>query len=700
MTNLETSSGHTSPFPRSESSSWLTVALVAIHSIAALEFGLSLARSGPGAVTTLTGLLSHWAGSVIVVAALYVGLSVLIGLPLRLVLKLPAVPLAVAIGAVTGFPILLAAFGGSVASLVQNAIRAGIVTGLSLVLGAAVYLAIKAVDPTGSDGRRVAKAALITPFLLVETVLLLWLRLSYLHGLLAPIPLRFWAIFTVVFVAGSIFLFKRDAVLSRVALVLLAWSLVLFAALGWHANVPDPGPKKLMSPVSSEKKVRHVVLITVDTLRADALGGRMSPGCASPAIDRLASSGVRFEGAHAPAPWTLPSVASIMTGLSPTVHGVDRKQTIYPPSAPTLEDFFQDAGYLTAAFGTNTLLAPQSALSRGFDVFEFPGPEPPGTLAMQALARYRGPLRMSDQHRTEQITASAEAWIELHADQNFFVWLHYFDPHAPYLPPVEFLPDENAERLHKVALQFDEDHRISKFTPPPLVKQIVLREMYCGEVRYVDDRIGRLVKLMKSLRLYDDALIVLTSDHGEEFWERGGWEHGHSLYEELLKVPLFFKLTAGKSGHGTSVDAPVSIVRVVPTILDLSGIAYDAKQFSGGSLQPLWAEAVPPPQPTPIYSGHTMVGDEQESIVFGRWKYIRYVDSRRDELYHLAEDTGERMNVLAREPERGEELRALLKKHHDASSKLRERIIGPGGRTLWQRQEEMYRRMRSLGYIQ
>ena len=415
-------------------------------------------------------------------------------------------------------------------------------------------------------------------------------------------------------------------------------------------------------------------------------------------MDALAESGVTFESAYATSSWTQPSVASIMTGLSPAVHGVSREHARFPEAATSIEDFFHEEGYLTAAFGANILMTPQKALSRSFDVYEFPGLPPLGTLATRAVAHFRGPLRMSDQHRTEEITAAAEAWIELHSDEDFFLWLHYFDPHAPYLPPEEFIDEADPGPAYGIALGFDEDRAASRFMSPPPRQQAMLRKMYCGDVRYVDDRVGRLLELLKSLRIYDEALIVLTSDHGEEFWEHGSAFHGHSLYEELLKAPLFLKLPGGNGKHRTRVSEPVSNVRVAPTILDLSGIEFDPRRFSDDSLKPLW-EDVREIEPTPVFGSHNLLRDRQRAVVLGDWKYIWHPDSRRDELYHLTEDPQERMNLLTRETERVEQMRVLLEDHLSESAELRQRL-GIHGRSPGRLQQDMERRLRSLGYIE
>ena len=674
----------------------LVLALVAIHSTATLELALAMARQGPNAVPGWLDLLSAWAGSMLVAAAFFGILYILIAVALRAIRRDTGFPAAAAAAAAMACPILLAAFTGSAASALFDPVRGSVTLAVAFGSAAAAYLIARVVDFETSEGSQFAKALLMTPLPLALVVCLIWLRLSYLRTELAFIAPAYWALLTLLLVvAATVFFWSRNLP-HFVPRTLSAWSVVLVIAFAWQAFAPPPAMPRLSAATPGNQKIRHVILITIDTLRADALSRGLSPHCESPVLDALAQESINFKSAYAPSPWTPPSMASILNGLSPSVHGVSRQSAHVPPAPPTLQDFFREAGYLTAAFGGNILLTPQNALSRGFDVFRFPQLEPPNTLARQALAWYRGPIRMSDQHRTEDITADAEAWVELHAEQDFLLWLHYFDPHAPYLPPENFLPDEDRGDLYQVALSFDEGRGgESRFMPPPAPRQDLIRSLYCGEVRYVDDRIGRLIKHMKRLGIYDDALIVLTSDHGEEFWEHGGAFHGHSLLNEQLRVPFLLRLPNGAQRR--TINESVSNVAVVPSILDVAEIDFDPAQFSRASLRPFWSEQEPTPQP--IFAGHNFLGGEQEALIFEEWKYIRHDNPRRDELFHLTEDPEERVNRLPSEPERTEQMRTLLEEHLETSAALRKRVVRTR-RASQDRQEEMEQRLRSLGYVE
>jgi len=675
----------------------LALGLAAVHSTATLELGLAMARREPSAVPGWLDLLSLWAGSILVAATLLGALYTLIAVPLLAMGRKTGLPAAAAAGVASACLILLNTFAGYNGSMVGNVVQAVIIVELVIAAGAGAYWLTLVVDFESPPGRRLVKAVLTTPILLALVLLLAWFRISYLNEMLESVSLRHWMLLIMaVAITTAALLWRNESLRMHAPRALGAWSAVLLVALTWHVVAPSPAMRQLATAASGQQKIRHVVLITVDTLRADALSGGISPHCESPYLDALAADSVKFDSAYAPSPWTSPSMASILNGLSPAVHGVGRRRSQFPLNLPNLPDFFREAGFLSAAFGGNVLLTPQDALSRGFDVFRFPGLEPPNTLARQALVRYLGPLQTSDQHQTEDITADAEKWVELHSEQDFFLWLHYFDPHAPYLPPTEFLPDENRGDLYRIALSFDE-HRgaESRFNPPPPPRQGLIRDLYCGEVRYVDNRIGRLIKRMKRLGIYDEALVVLTSDHGEEFWEHGGAFHGHSLLDELLRVPLLFKLPNGSPR--TTINEAVSIVAVTPSILDLAEIDFDPAQFSRTPLRPFWSKHKP--RPRPIYAGHNFVREKQEAIIFAEWKYIRHQNPHLDELYHLAEDPAERVNRLPSEPERASQMRTLLEEHHELSAGLRKRI-GKAGSVPKGRRQEMEQRLRSLGYVE
>ena len=225
-----------------------------------------------------------------------------------------------------------------------------------------------------------------------------------------------------------------------------------------------------------------------------------------------------------------------------------------------------------------------------------------------------------------------------------------------------------------------------------------MRDLYRAEVRYVDDRIGRFIDRLKKLGLFEESLIVLTSDHGEEFWEHGGVRHGHSFYNEVLGVPLLVKLPRSLATAPRRVDGNVSTVSVTPTVLELCGLSFNAAQFSAPSLVPLFYDDVAQDQP-PVFSTHPSHLEDREAIAQGRWKYIRFEHVDREELYDLEADPSEQMNIAAREPERTETLEALISEHRLESEQLKRRY-GIGRRASAEERRQLREQLRSLGYIQ
>jgi choline-sulfatase len=228
-----------------------------------------------------------------------------------------------------------------------------------------------------------------------------------------------------------------------------------------------------------------------------------------------------------------------------------------------------------------------------------------------------------------------------------------------------------------------------------------VRGLYDGEVRHVDANIGRVIARLKSLGIYDQTLIVFTSDHGEEFWEHGRFEHGHSVYEELLHVPLLVKLPG--SSRTARVARPVTTTSVTPTMLDLCGIPFDADALSARSLRPALQRAsggaTAPDQCDPLVSTGCAYYENQVAIRVGDLKYIRRLLSGREELYDLSADPGERISLMANRPDAIEECSRLLDRHRARCAELRERY-GIARQADADLSEALLQDLRSLGYAE
>ncbi len=404
---------------------------------------------------------------------------------------------------------------------------------------------------------------------------------------------------------------------------------------------------------------RAIVLITIDTLRADAIGPSQESSERAPRIGELMSDSIVFLHARSPSSWTKPSMASMLTGVSPLIHGALRPVSSLKDRLVTVAELLQAEGFRTAAIGRNSNLAASFGFDQGFDFFrmylgsgETINPSV-GSRVLDSLGL--GLTRPS----TDQLSISAAQWIRRNHRRPFFFWLHIFDPHAPYAPPRRWLEEETHEDGFT---SFDDLSKVRQGTRvlrAPDKRRV--KALYDAEVRYVDRAVGELLGTMKELRIYDSSLVVLSSDHGEEFFEHGGMSHGHTLYDELLRVPLLVKLPFSRPTGDVEVD--VSTESVTPTILDVAGVEADAGIFSAPSLSPLWDGSASSGWKVPILSSGLLHFENRVSFVHDGWKYIRFDESGAEELYRLDLDPGERRSVVGEDEEMLQDARSALSEY-------------------------------------
>jgi arylsulfatase A-like enzyme len=418
----------------------------------------------------------------------------------------------------------------------------------------------------------------------------------------------------------------------------------------------------------------NVILVSIDTLRADRLNAYgYRARTTSPEIDRLATDGVLFENHISSSPWTVPSHLSLLTSLHPTSHGVTTSfQTLksriasgaeydrLPDDVVTLAEALAATGRATAAFTGGVTLNPGIGFGQGFESYE---------TSMFKLSSRK--------------MAAMLSWVERRGEQPFFLFWHTFEVHAPYLNPVflgEAVPGDKANAIaHALAKlgrargekSMREGRRI--LARHGAYTREACQALYDGGVRSVDQWVGLLVSRLRERGLYDRTLIVLTSDHGEQIGEHMGrgdeWTpgrgiyntHGHTLYEELVRVPLIVKLPNQRYA-GRRVSAVTSAIDVMPTILEVAGAAEQAPQAQGASLRRLWDGRSGRAASPPAFSESLSLAREKKSVRTDRYKYIISIDETtvrargRDyipdsptgpELYDLSSDPGERHNLLA-----------------------------------------------------
>ena len=303
---------------------------------------------------------------------------------------------------------------------------------------------------------------------------------------------------------------KRGRPRSRVAWTAACLSAACLSGpgAGWgDVNTPEANPTR-------------VVLITVDTLRADHVGAYGGP-VATPNIDRLAREGALLEQACSPMGSTGPAHASLLTGLHPWRHGTLDNAVLMDPRIPTLANLLQQRGVHTAAFVSSYVLHRRFGFHQGFDTYAF---EPDEELV------FRGRLREKFWSRGERTARSAMQWLTVHTADSFFLWVHLFDPHTPYAPPVGYTvsPQDPVDLTgKKKPVQLEDMAHLERSI-----------RAYRGEVRYADAQVGKITTRLALLGLLDETVVILTADHGEGLGDHGWLEHGVSVFDELIRVPL------------------------------------------------------------------------------------------------------------------------------------------------------------------
>ncbi len=470
--------------------------------------------------------------------------------------------------------------------------------------------------------------------------------------------------------------------MKRKTLPLLA--AIITALLFWQTESCAPRPS-----AETEKPV-NVLLVVVDTLRADRLGCQGNSSGLTPSIDRAAAGGVRFSRASAHSPWTLPSVASLLTSRHPSQHRAGEKLgpfrfSTLPEQIPTLPQRFGDAGYRTAAVINVDFLSSAFGMTRGFEAVDFAASE------SNSGTRIAAPTTDAALQRLDELKGAP-----------FFLLVHYFDPHLEYDPPAEFRrrharqPDR-AGRGHlfgsKAEMTALRQGRIR--LAPALLSR--LEGLYDAEVAYTDREIGRLLDGLATLELDSSTLVVITADHGEEFGDHQGFEHGHTLYEELLHVPLVVRLP-GRLPEGLVLDSSVRQIDLAPTVLELTGLS-PVESFAGKSLVPLIEGREQGDRP--VFAEGNFWGADLYSWQSEGFKLILRPGegkeaAARAELYDRRQDPDEQTDLAGRSVERRDRMLADLQWVREQLDTGREHRAADAVDL----DAEQVRRLQALGYLE
>jgi arylsulfatase A-like enzyme len=453
----------------------------------------------------------------------------------------------------------------------------------------------------------------------------------------------------------------KENILRRACFFMLAFGLAVTCGC---SSQPEPGPP-------------NILLIVVDTLRADHLGCYGYERDTSPNIDAFSRTGVLFENAYCQMPTTGPSHASIFTSHYPKSHGVIKNGHILPDTLPTLAEILKNNGYATAAVVSSFPLSSKFGYSRGFDYYEEQFPDGLGTGPNNANWAGHAVEGAFDQ-RANITTREAAAWINQNDRNPFFLFVHYFDPHSPYSPPLKYL-----RKFLKESKTPEEDILVG----------------YDGEIVFVDAEIQKLVEIIKEERLDSNTLIIITSDHGEGLGQHGEMHHGVFLYEEQTRIPLIMSFP-GVLPQGLRLKSVVQTVDILPTILSLVGLKYEGG-FSGSSLvktmrgqedyldNPAFLQRQHySTQKTP--QGREAIG-EKLAIRRRDTKYIWAPEEGTEELYDLSEDPNELANIVSSRRETADDMRSMIENWVNTESKqTREQHID----------EDSRRKLEALGYIE
>ncbi|MBC7361873.1 MAG: sulfatase [Candidatus Aminicenantes bacterium] len=459
--------------------------------------------------------------------------------------------------------------------------------------------------------------------------------------------------------------FRYISIISFVVLILVNLSLFLY--------------KMIYKP-----KGPNVILIIADALRADHLGCYGYEKVTSPNIDRFAAKSLIFLNAYTNASWTKPSIATLMTSLYPHQHGACYWKSSLSKQLETIAEFFKNSGYKTFAVQTNPVLSKDYGFDQGFDKYI-----------------------QKTNAGADDVTASFIKWLEKNKKRKFFAYLHFFDTHAPYDAPEEYGQKFGArpDQLFRAGNFKTIDVRLMDLIGIKQEDKEGLVSLYDGAVNYVDSNFKNIIYKLEEMNLRNKTVIVFTSDHGEEFFEHNGYDHGHTQYQEIIKIPLI--IGYGDNLIPEKIDKPVQLVDLMPIIFQIAGIKEKNEIFRGKDLSSIIRGAR-----KEIFSEIILLGDEKKALIVNQWKLIentgkvhsdtlelfgditRYIIPgyrERYELYDLSTDPFEQKDLSNSEKLEVVKLRAVMRKYKYTEAVIRNEVIKDRNKKL----EDI----KSLGYI-
>ncbi len=469
------------------------------------------------------------------------------------------------------------------------------------------------------------------------------------------------------------------------SLPLIAVGLALLGCT--RSPAPEPPPALGRVPV---------VMIVLDALSARHVGHLGYERPTTPAIDALAADGVTFAHAFAPAPYTLASIPSLFTGRLPDTHGLVGADSVLAEEETTLAEQLRAAGYRTWGAVNNLMGSSLFRLEQGFEVYYemFRG---------EARERIHDPSPRGEElllEGPEPFVAVVGEWLEQRDPAvPVFYYLHILEPHQPYEPPPEyrerFLPESYDGMFSEGFVATEQWPQAGSGRGPTEEDRQALRALYDANLAWADAQVGRILELMREDGLYDEALILITSDHGEAFWQHGRWGHSYQIYDEMLQVPLVVKLPAEAGPRGVRIETLAGLIDVVPTLCTWLDLPLPPAPLDGRSLAGVVAgsEKIPAERTLFLRTNHEVptIGARTASAK----TIVNHNRSRGPELeyYQVATDPEESENLASRESRRAaQQAEAVREWFKGATLRRRER-----GRELAPEEAKL---LRKLGYVE
>ncbi|OGL41447.1 MAG: hypothetical protein A2042_05940 [Candidatus Schekmanbacteria bacterium GWA2_38_11] len=484
---------------------------------------------------------------------------------------------------------------------------------------------------------------------------------------------------------------------------------ICLATIGYYYEIRESKAKIHLEKNSVNKHPKkdyaNIILILIDTLRADHLSCYGYKQKTSPNIDRFAKEGVLFINSFSQSSWTRSSVASLFTSLYPTQHNANLPEDYLTDEAITLAEILKSEGYITTAFVSNACVSKDFRFDQGFDfyydVWDFiTGPEKYNQVIRRSfIGRVINNISKNkffyDNNNAKTLNSVAISWLKNNKDRKFFLYLHYMDPHSPYDPPAPFY------RKYVNSLNPDVYKGNDRFD-----NKEVNVSLYDGEIEFTDLQIGELLKTIDDLKLNNNTLVILLSDHGEAFLEHNNLGHGATVYKEEIHVPLIMRWQGYIPGNRT-IAYQACTIDIMPTILDFLNIQYKGIQ-EGRSLVPVIKAQESRGREYMLFQQHDLNYSSKEarlmlSLRKGEYKYITKVfkgskayPSKVEQLFDLSKDPGELYNIISQKPE---EVKIIKQKINLLTKHIKETSLQPA-ETKTKVNEKAMEQMRALGYIQ